>query len=371
MRFFRSNNHLLWVGVLLLVALCVYGVMYMVQKQNTAVQASSSPSASTDHSFEHHENDSSDAEKKVKFADPVDDAEQEPSYASDTNLIHTAERKQPQYVYLDVAKQDFLKDPYVGKIIIQLRPDVAPKTCANFAQLCEEKKYVNTPFHRVIKDFMLQGGDIVHQDGTGTYSIYGGEGSTFDDESFELKHDRPGVLSMANSGPNTNGSQFFITTRATPHLDGKHVVFGHIVHGLEFVHDIEREMTDANDSPIRKCYIMNCGMLEVESQNTQGTVIQEATPPNNSHTHTEQQLSLENHNYRTGADIVNAVGAGAGMDMSMGTGAQPFDTHPASLSSPQSITQQPPHSQQNNHAHGPLNQGNMPSTSHEPYPFSL
>ena len=105
----------------------------------------------------------------------------------------------------------------------------------------------------------------MYTDGTGTYSAFGGEGTTFEDENFSLQHDRPGVLSMANSGPDTNGSQFFITTTPTPHLDGKHVVFGYVVQGMQFVNDIEKEMTDANDTPIRRCYVSNCGVIEQEN----------------------------------------------------------------------------------------------------------
>lgn len=268
MRFFRYNNHLLWIGVLICVALCVYGVMYMVQMRNSISQRSEQET--NNNPVEKPTGDTTDENgKHVQFAEPIENIVGE---THETEHITSTPPSQlsPQYVFMDVAKQDFLKDPFIGKIVIQLHPDVAPKTCMNFAQLCADKKYVNTPFHRVIKDFMLQGGDIVHQDGTGTYSIYGGEGTTFKDEAFVLKHDRAGALSMANSGPDTNGSQFFITTRATPHLDGKHVVFGHVVQGIEFVTDIEREMTDANDSPIRKCYIMNCGVIELsEMSNTQ------------------------------------------------------------------------------------------------------
>ena len=107
---------------------------------------------------------------------------------------------------------------------------------------------------------MLQGGDIVNQDGTGSYSIYGGENTTFDDEPFHLPHDAAGVVSMANSGPNTNGSQFFITLKPTPHLDGKHVVFGRVIYGMDCIRDFEKEITDQNDRPVRKCYISNCGV---------------------------------------------------------------------------------------------------------------
>jgi cyclophilin family peptidyl-prolyl cis-trans isomerase len=163
-------------------------------------------------------------------------------------------------VYFDVAKQDFLKDPHVGRIIMELYPQYAPRTVHNFKELCRKKKYVNIPFHRIINGFMLQGGDIMNQDGTGTYSVFGGENSTFDDEAFVLKHDASGILSMANSGPNTNGSQFFITLQPSSHLDGKHVVFGRIVRGIEHIHDFEREITDSNDRPLRKCYISDSGV---------------------------------------------------------------------------------------------------------------
>ena len=191
--------------------------------------------------------------------------------SSKDNVMHpVTSRKQetplsqtiPTYVFFDIAKQDFLKDPFVGKVIMELYTKDAPRTTHNFAELCRDKKYVNTPFHRIIKDFMVQGGDIVNQDGTGTYSVYGGEGSSFADEAFVHTHDRSGLLSMANSGPNTNGSQFFITTAPAPHLDGKHVVFGRIVEGMEHVYDVEREVTDPNDRPIRKCYVMNCGVTD-------------------------------------------------------------------------------------------------------------
>ncbi len=167
------------------------------------------------------------------------------------------------YIYLTVAIEDQFKDPTLGKIIIKLYSNT-PKTSENFISICENKKYLGTKIHRVIKNFMIQTGDFTNNDGTGGYSIYG---KNFEDENFNNKHDRPGLVSMANSGPNTNGSQFFITTSDTPHLDGKHVVFGEVVGGMEFVFDIENQVTDNNDCPVRKCYISDCGLYDPTNPN--------------------------------------------------------------------------------------------------------
>ena len=104
---------------------------------------------------------------------------------------------------------------------------------------------------------MIQGGDFTNNDGTGGYSIYGDK---FEDESFELKHNQPGILSMANAGPNTNGSQFFILTKEAPHLDGKHVVFGIIKSGFEVIEKLNNIETDSNDKPIKTCKIVKSGL---------------------------------------------------------------------------------------------------------------
>eukprot|EP00933_Yihiella_yeosuensis_P083074 TRINITY_DN97172_c0_g1_i1.p1 TRINITY_DN97172_c0_g1~~TRINITY_DN97172_c0_g1_i1.p1 ORF type:complete len:178 (-),score=25.25 TRINITY_DN97172_c0_g1_i1:66-599(-) len=152
----------------------------------------------------------------------------------------------------------------LGVVEFKLFDEVVPKTARNFRELCKGSKvingkplhYKNSTFHRVIPQFMIQGGDFTNHNGTGGISIYG---SKFPDENFALKHDRPFLLSMANAGPGTNGSQFFVTTVPTPWLDGKHVVFGEVVSGEAVISAVEKLQCGRNDAPVQKVEITDCG----------------------------------------------------------------------------------------------------------------
>ncbi|KAK9304407.1 hypothetical protein QLX08_004193 [Tetragonisca angustula] len=160
------------------------------------------------------------------------------------------------HVYFDVAATD----KPLGRIVMELRADVVPKTAENFRALCTGEKgygYKGSTFHRIIPKFMCQGGDFTNHNGTGGKSIYG---EKFEDENFELKHTGPGILSMANNGPNSNGSQFFLTTVKTSWLDNRHVVFGSVVDGMSVVKKVESYGTQ-NGKTTHSIIITNCGQL--------------------------------------------------------------------------------------------------------------
>jgi len=159
-------------------------------------------------------------------------------------------------VFFDITAD---KEP-LGRIEMELRADVVPKTAENFRALCTHQEgygYKGSKFHRVIPDFMCQGGDFTRHNGTGGKSIYG---QKFPDENFKLKHTGPGILSMANSGPGTNGSQFFLCTVKTQWLDGRHVVFGQVVSGMEVVKRIEHHGSSSGTTK-KEILIADCGEI--------------------------------------------------------------------------------------------------------------
>jgi len=168
-----------------------------------------------------------------------------------------------QSVFFDMT----LGDEKLGRIVIGLYGNVAPKTAENFKCLCTGEKgdgkkgkplhFKDSSFHRVIPKFMCQGGDFTSGDGRGGESIYG---EKFEDENFRVKHSKAGLLSMANSGPNTNGSQFFLTVKETPHLDGKHCVFGEVLEGYDDVVKKIEAVGSEGGEPSKKVTIADCGL---------------------------------------------------------------------------------------------------------------
>ncbi len=185
-------------------------------------------------------------------------------FAGLANAQSTAQAKISTKVYFDIG----IDGEDAGRIVFGLFGDDVPLTTANFRALCTGEKgttkigipmtYKGSIFHRVIPQFMLQGGDFTKGDGSGGESIYG---EMFRDENFKFRHDMPGLLSMANKGRNTNGSQFFITTVPVPHLNGKHVVFGRVLEGMDVVKKIE-SLGSENGKTSARISIRDCGELE-------------------------------------------------------------------------------------------------------------
>lgn len=167
-------------------------------------------------------------------------------------------------VYFDIT----IGDQPAGRVTFELFADTTPKTAENFRALCTGEKgmgtqgkplhYKGSRFHRIIRDFMCQGGDFTRGNGTGGESIYG---SKFADENFTHGHTTKGLLSMANAGPDTNGSQFFITTVVTPWLDGKHCVFGKVVEGMDVV-DAMEAVGSSSGKTSKDVVIADCGELK-------------------------------------------------------------------------------------------------------------
>lgn len=166
-------------------------------------------------------------------------------------------------VFFDISQGDEL----LGRIVMGLYGSAVPKTAENFYQLTisedPEFGYINSIFHRVIPDFMIQGGDFTDRNGRGGKSIYGNK---FKDENFLVKHDKPGRLSMANAGKNTNGSQFFITTVVTAWLNNRHVVFGEVLEGFEIVQKIEKTKTNGANKPDVDIVVSGTGEIDEEGK---------------------------------------------------------------------------------------------------------
>ena len=194
-------------------------------------------------------------EDKVKDKTKDIDKDKENIDTSEIENFFESEKEESKnkQVFLDIKNDNNLE-----KIIIELDFINTPITAQNFYKFCIDKKYINIPFHRIIDEFMVQGGDIVNKDGSGSISNF--NAPTFKDENFINKHLK-GSISMANSGPNTNGSQFFITINDTPWLDNKHVVFGKVLQGMDYITHLSKIKTNENNKPMSSVIITDCGEI--------------------------------------------------------------------------------------------------------------
>lgn len=245
----KNNSTMFFVLIVVIIIGCIY---YFMNDNDD-----DSKETIEEFNNEHVENISSSEENtNSEMNNKMNDETNEYINSEKMDVNITPDSDSNVFVYLTIAIEDQFKDNIIGNVIIKLYNNT-PITSKNFLELCKNKKYENNKIHRVIKDFMIQMGDITNNDGTGGYSIYG---EKFGDEHFENKHYRSGIVSMANSGPNTNGSQFFITTVETPHLDGKHVAFGEVVDGMDTVFNVENQITNTKDEPMQKCFIKDCGI---------------------------------------------------------------------------------------------------------------
>ncbi len=236
----NSSNNIIMIVIIICVILC-------------AIKLHNDNSLNDNNSIRNEPYNDTPKLKKTKFAQKSQ-PKKKPIEKQSIGILRPKEKTVEDLVFMDIG----IDNKFVGKIVIELFSDVVPKTCHNFRTLCQ-KSYQGAPFHRIIKDFMIQGGDFTNGNGTGGMSIYGDK---FPDENFDIPHDQPYLLSMANSGKNTNGSQFFITTNETPHLDGKHVVFGRLVDGFDLIDELNNIETDQKDKPIHNVTILDSGIID-------------------------------------------------------------------------------------------------------------
>ncbi|GAQ81118.1 Peptidyl-prolyl cis-trans isomerase [Klebsormidium nitens] len=205
-------------------------------------------------------------------------------------------------VYFDIKLGRYGDAKPLGRIVMELKADVVPETAENFLQLCQRPEgqgFKNSRFHRVIPTFMCQGGDFTNDNGTGGRSIYGNK---FPDENFILRHVGPGILSMANAGPNTNGSQFFLCVAATPWLDNKHVVFGQVVDGYNVVKAIEALGSRSGDTS-EDIMIADCGVVSATTARASSAVAPRVAAPVRSAAPTWAKHSLSGAASAAAADV--------------------------------------------------------------------